>query len=260
MTAADLLRLIHPALAATVVLPLIGIVSYFAWETRQRRLKTAAGHKTKIPPGVGPEHAKLGRILTGAVVGIALLGIGHPVIKTLIKNDTWADHPFQVIFIGLIGLATLASLVMLYSAKANDPLWRAIFAGLSSAGVVILGFQEGVFRRDSEWYVSHFYFGITVTILMIISLAVLPEIYKDRSQRWRRIHALLNTVALLLFIGQGMTGVRDLLEIPLTWQEPFIYQCDFANQTCDNLITSGIQTSEGALISAQAQPQFQGGR
>jgi hypothetical protein len=39
-------------------------------------------------------------------------------------------------------------------------------------------------------------------------------------------------VAVLLFISQGTTGVRDLLEIPLHWQEPYIFQCDFTNQTC----------------------------
>ncbi len=46
-------------------------------------------------------------------------------------------------------------------------------------------------------------------------------------------------------------GVRDLLEIPLTWQEPFIYQCDFANQTCDNLITSELQIPKDPAITAQ---------
>lgn len=48
----------------------------------------------------------------------------------------------------------------------------------------------------------------------------------------RLIHIILNCIALLLFMGQGMTGTRDLLEIPLSWQEPYIYQCDFVNHTC----------------------------
>ena len=34
----DLLRLIHPFLAVTFVFPLIGVVTYFAVQTRQRRL------------------------------------------------------------------------------------------------------------------------------------------------------------------------------------------------------------------------------
>ncbi len=67
---------------------------------------------------------------------------------------------------------------------------------------------------------------------MILSLAIFPDIYQDRSKRWRIIHAVLNSIALLLFVGQGITGARDLLEIPLSWQELYIYQCDFNNKTC----------------------------
>lgn len=29
-----------------------------------------------------------------------------------------------------------------------------------------------------------------------------------------------------------MTGTRDLLEIPLSWQEPYIYKFDFVNKIC----------------------------
>jgi hypothetical protein len=67
---------------------------------------------------------------------------------------------------------------------------------------------------------------------MVFSLAIVEDIYKDRSNRWRYVHIILNCLALLLFMGQGMTGTRDLLEIPLSWQKPYIYQCDFANKTC----------------------------
>jgi Protein of unknown function (DUF4079) len=67
---------------------------------------------------------------------------------------------------------------------------------------------------------------------MIFSAAIFPDIYQDRTNRWRNIHVVLNCFALLLFIGQGMTGTRDLLEIPLSWQEPFIYKCDFTKLTC----------------------------
>lgn len=125
----------------------------------------------KIPPVVGPEHARIGRILTGAVVGVALLGRGHP----------------------------------------------------------------------------------TVTIMMIISLAILPEIYRDKSQHWRNAHTLLNSIALLLCIGQGITGVRDLLEIPLSGQEPFIYQCDFVQKICHVPLASQIENPE---ISASAPNQI----
>jgi hypothetical protein len=73
---------------------------------------------------------------------------------------------------------------------------------------------------------------MVVTLLMIVSLAIVQEIYQDRSNRWRNLHIVLNCIAILFFMGQGMTGTRDLLEIPLSWQKPFIYQCDFNNKTC----------------------------
>lgn len=229
MDTVDLLRLVHPALAVIWVFPVIGMTSYFAWQTRQRRQAAISKQKTKIPPVVGLEHVKVGRWLAASVVGLALIGLAHPITKKLIGNQVWASHPFRVVFIGLMFAFTLASLVMLYRAK--PPLWRGLFAALSSMGLIILGCQPEVFRRSNEWFVSHYYYGMGAALLMIISVAILPEIYK--SPAWRRAHIFLNTIALLLFLGQGITGARDLLEIPLTWQEPFIYQCDFVNKTCE---------------------------
>lgn len=49
---------------------------------------------------------------------------------------------------------------------------------------------------------------------MIFSLAIIDDIYRDRTNTWRNVHIILNCLALLLFIGQGLTGARDLLEIP----------------------------------------------
>ncbi|MBW4662925.1 MAG: DUF4079 domain-containing protein [Chroococcus sp. CMT-3BRIN-NPC107] len=226
----DFLALVHPAIAIIFVWPLIGMVVNLAWQTRQRRLQTVAGGKSKIPPFVGSEHRQLGNWLTAAVVGLALLGIAYAIGKNILVNQLVAKEPFQVLFIVLMFAATIASLVMLY--KAQQRLWRGVFATLTGAGLVILGCQDGVFRRTNEWYWSHYYFGILAAMLMIFSLAIVPDIYKDRSNRWRIIHTILNCFALLLFAGQGMTGTRDLLEIPLGWQEPYVYKCDFANKTC----------------------------
>ncbi|WP_460201351.1 DUF4079 domain-containing protein [Scytonema sp. NUACC21] len=230
MESADFLRLVHPAIAVFFVFPLIGMVVNFAWQTRQRRLQSKDSQKSKIPPVVGVEHRQLGNWLTGAVVGVVLIGLAHPIGKNIIKKQIWNQNNFQVIFILLIFAATIASLVVLY--KAKQPIWRGVFATLTGAGIVILGCQDGVFRRTNEWYWSHYYYGIAAALLMIFSLAIVPEIYKDRSNRWRTVHTILNCIALLLFVGQGITGTRDLLEIPLSWQEPYIYQCDFANKTC----------------------------
>ncbi|MEM6425202.1 MAG: DUF4079 domain-containing protein [Cyanobacteria bacterium P01_H01_bin.119] len=248
MNTTDILRLIHPAIAVSVVFPLIGIVVYYSTQTRQRRLKAVAKEKTKIPPTVGQEHVKVGRWLAAFVIGVSLLGLAHPIIKTLVSANAWSSDRFGVIFIVLMFAATVASTVLLYRAKAKQPLWRGIFAALTSAGIIILGCQDGVFRRTNEWFISHYYYGVAVAVLMVISVAILPEIYRSKS--WRITHIALNCLALLLFVGQGMTGTRDLLEIPLSWQEPAVYQCDFANKVCPQ--SEGSAAPESWQESLQA--------
>lgn len=230
METSDFLALIHPAIAVALVFPLIGIVVNFAWQTRQRRLQTLTEGKSKIPPVVGREHVALGRWLAGSVVGVALIGLAYAIFEHILSQQVWSKNPTQVIFIGLMFAATVASLVCLYRAKPRH--WRATFATLTGMGLVVLGCQDGVFRRTNEWYWSHYYIGIAAALLMIFSLAIVEDIYKDRANRWRYVHIILNCFALLLFLGQGMTGTRDLLEIPLSWQKPYIYQCDFTNKTC----------------------------
>jgi hypothetical protein len=236
----DALRIFHPAIAVIMVFPLIGIVLHMAWQTRQRRLQSAAGTKTKIPPVVGTEHVKIGKILAGAVVGISLLGMTHPSIKYILKHDLINKDGFQVVAIGLLFVVTVSSLVLLY--RAATKIWLAVFATLTGMGVILIGFQDtlfkregfgAIFRRDDLWYLSHFYSGIVATLLMIFSLAIIQEIYRDRTNVWRKVHTGLNSVALILFLFQGWSGARDLLEIPLSWQEPFIYGCDYANKTCN---------------------------
>jgi hypothetical protein len=235
----DLLALVHPAIAVTVVFPLIGIVVYFSWQTRQRRLHANADSKGKIAPTVGRDHVYLGKRLTAAVLSICLLGLAYPTfIEHAISEGAFSKQPAEVIFLILMFAATVASLVFLY--RAVPRFWRFVFAGLTALGVLVIGFQDllfgrqqaWIFRRDDEWAVSHFYYGITVTLLMIFALAIVQEIYQDRSNRWRTVHIVLNCLALLLFAGQGMTGARDLLEIPLSWQKPYVYQCDWVNKTC----------------------------
>ncbi len=226
----DFLALLHPAIAVIVVFPLLGNVLRMAWQTMQRRQQTAAGHKSKIASTVGTEHVQLGRLLSGSVVGATLLGLAYPIFKQILKANVWGQNSFQVVFIVLIFAATIASFVFLY--RAHSALWRGTLATLTGVGLVVLGSQDGVFRRTEEWYWSHYYIGISAALLMVFSLAIIPDIYKDRSNRWRTIHVVVNSVAVLLFMGQGLTGPRDLLEIPLGWQEPFVYSCDFNNKTC----------------------------
>ncbi|MEE3716104.1 DUF4079 domain-containing protein [Tumidithrix elongata RA019] len=235
----DLLRLIHPIIAVAIVFPLIGIVVNMAWQTRQRRLETTGGGKSKIPPLVGPEHLKYGRWLAGGVVGLCLLGMLHPSVKYILKNNLLDKEPSQVAILALLFVATIGSLVCLF--RARQRLWIVIFTVLASLGVLLLGFQDTVFARkgfgaifrlDNEWFWSHFYFGMAATLLMIFSLAIIQDIYRDRSNRWRTVHVILNCFALLLFLAQAFTGTRDLLSIPFSWQEPYIYSCNFEFKTC----------------------------
>ena len=225
----DLILLLHPILAIVVVFPLLGIVLNRAVQTRQRRLQTAGQSKSKIPPVVGQEHVQLGRWLTGAVVGVALLALANDVFGNIIDNQLVSKSPFKVVLVSLFFAATIASLALLY--RANQPRWRGVFATLTGIGLVALGFQDGVYQNTENWYKSHFYYGITAALLMIFALAILPEIYRDRSNRWRKVHIALNCIALLLFIGQGITGTQALLEVPLDWQKPYVqqlyeHQCD----------------------------------
>lgn len=227
MLEADWLMLIHPVLAVAVVYPLIGIVGYFAWQTRQRRLQLMEG-KSKIAPAVGSSHVQIGMWLSAWVVGVGLLGLAHPIVKTIVTQRRWQQEPLMVVGIAAIFAGTIGSMVLLY--RVRSKLWRFIFAGFSIAGILVLGLQKGVYRRDSEWFFSHYYYGLMAMILMIISVAILLDIY--RQMQIRRLHILLNTLALLFFLGQAVTGSRDLLEIPLSWQKPAIERCDFKAHRC----------------------------
>lgn len=222
MTLNNWLTLIHPALAVIFVFPLIGIVVNLAWATRQRRLQIKAkseNKKSKIAPTVGRDHVQLGKWLSASVVGIILVAFAHAITaKNIIKNELFVNQPLQAVFIILMFGLTIASLVFLY--RAREKKWRGIFATLTGVGLVILGCQDGVFRRTAEWHISHYYYGMAAALLMIFSLAIIEEIYRDKSLFWRKVHIVLNSIALLLFIGQGITGTRDIFEIGLYTPPP----------------------------------------
>ena len=211
MKLVDFLLIVHPVIAVIFVFPLIGIVSYFARQTRQRRLHILNKKQSKISSVVGREHILMGRWLSSSVVGVSLLGLAYPIGENIIYDQLWSSNLFLFLFILIIFVVTIAALIILQ--KTRKQHWRGVFATLTGIGLVILGFQDGVFRRDNQWYMSHFYLGILATLLMIFSLAIFENIYRDYSNSWRSIHIILNYFALLLFMAQGMTGIRDLLEI-----------------------------------------------
>jgi hypothetical protein len=248
----DVMSLIHPAIAVAVVFPIIGMVVNFAWQTRKRRLQSAKGSKSNIPPVVGREHVKLGRWVTSSVVGLTLIALAYSIVYGsggLIAQQAKGNlDTFQVVFVILMFICTIASLVLLL--RSRPKLWRGIFATLTGMGLIVLGSQPGVYRLGKEWYWSHYYYGIVVSLLMIFSVAIVEDIYQDRKNRWRTVHIILNCLALLLFIGQGITGSRDLLAIPLSWQKPAVYSCNFNQRKCkafnDNggIMVGKIETNE----------------
>lgn len=230
----DVFALLHPVIAIAIIFPLIGIVINRSWLTRQRRLQIANGDKSKIPPSVGSEHLLIGYWLSGSVVGIALLGMAFPIFSKMLARDTFTKEPFRVALVVLLFIASTTSMTLLY--RATSKLWRGVFATLTGMGLIFLGAQPEVFRRDSEWMFSHYYYGIAASLLMIFSVAIVQDIYQDRKNRWRTAHIILNIVATLLFLGQSMTGARDLLAIPYSWQESYIYKCNFTNKTCPQVV------------------------
>ncbi len=236
----DTILLLHPVLAVIIVFPLIGVVLNRALQTRQRRLQTATQGKSKISPVVGQEHVQLGLWLTGTVVGIVLIALANDVFGNILDKQVWRQEPFKVTLIAIVFIATIASLALLYRAKERH--WRGIFATLAGIGLVVLGCQDGVYRKTDLWYISHYYYGMTAALLMIFSLAILREIYK--SLRWRKVHIILNCIALLIFIGQGITGTQSLLEVPLNWQESYIQK--LYEQKCD---------TKPCIIQAPSMPQ-----
>jgi hypothetical protein len=239
MESKDLILLLHPVAAVIFVFPLLGVVFNRALQVRQRRLTEG---KSKIPAVAGQEHVQIGRWLTESLVSIVLLALANDVLGNIAQNNVWGKEPFKVVFIGLMFGAAIVSLTLLYKAQAK--LWRAVFATLSSMALIVLGAQDGVYRKTEQWFVSHYYYGITTAVSMIISLTILREIYQDRTHRWHTVHIVLNSIALLLFIGQSITGTQALLEVPLHWQEPYVqelYELQCNQKPCN------VQPSVGSM-------------
>ena len=114
--------LLHPVIAIAIVFPLIGIALNRSWLARQRRLQSAGGVKSKIPPTVGSEHLAIGYWLAGSVVGVAILGMGYPIVSKMIAHDSLTKEPFRVALVALLFLGSIAAMVFLY--QSTSKLWR----------------------------------------------------------------------------------------------------------------------------------------
>lgn len=224
MTTVDWLWLLHPALAVALVYPLVGASLQLALQTRRRRLNPG-----KAPLTAGAEHTALGRWLTAAVVAIQLIAYA---VVILTRQPSLLD-PGRVALLLLVLAGSGLALAALW--RVRQAAYRASFALLTWLGVIGLGLQPEVWRLsdnplDPAFWQSHFWGGMGLTGLLLFALAAQPEI--QRQLRWRRLHLTANGLATLIFIAQGITGPRDLLEIPLSWQKPTIWGCDFEQRVC----------------------------
>ncbi|CAK23024.1 MAG: DUF4079 domain-containing protein [Synechococcus sp.] len=230
MTTVDWLGILHPALAVVIIYPLIGMVVRLAIQTRARRLQTL-----KCPPTVGREHSDLGRWLAVGVVVLVLVALTVAIAtdQPLRAFQGGAARAAQLL---LVLCGSLAGLAALWVSKA--PGLRLAFVLITWAGVLGLGAQPEVWRLSDDpfspaFWQSHYWSGVAVVGLMLFSLGAQPEIQRDL--RLRRLHVSANVLAAVLFVVQGITGSRDLLEIPLSWQKSTIYSCNFTARTCPPL-------------------------
>ena len=230
MAGVDWLWILHPFLAVVLVYPLVGVVVRLAIQTRARRLQ-----KQKLPVTVGRDHSDLGRWLAAAVVLLVLVALSV-VIGTKAPLVQFEGGLARAIQLLLVLFGTIVSLLALW--RCTRPGLRLAFSLITWAGVLGLGAQPEVWRLSDNpftpaFWQSHYWAGVGVTGLMLFSLGARAEILRDI--RIRRLHVTANVLAALLFLTQGLTGTRDLLEIPLSWQKSTIYRCDFNAKTCPSL-------------------------
>jgi len=147
-----------------------------------RRDKFASEGKSKIGSVVDPENLKLPLSIAGAIAGIMLIALAYSIyFNSMLAQDMWEKFPCQVVLITQMFVATFASRVFLY--QARQQLSRGVFATLTGVALAVWGFQDGIFRRDDEWLVFHFYYDLTVALLMVFYLAIPPGIDRDLSHR-----------------------------------------------------------------------------
>lgn len=226
MGTTDWLMILHPALAVVVLYPLVGQVVRLGVQTRQRRIEGA-----KLPPSVGRDHSDLGRWLSTAAVLVVLVALTVVIAtKATAGPAGGVGRGLQLL---LVLLGTLVALAALWRVKT--PALRLAFSLLTWAGVLALGAQPEVWRLSDnpfspQFWQSHYWAGAGAIGLMLFFSGARPEI--SRQARWRALHVTAGTLAAVLLVVLAITGTRDLLEIPLSWQQAHLQACDWGRQVC----------------------------
>ncbi|KKZ10833.1 MAG: membrane protein [Candidatus Synechococcus spongiarum 15L] len=223
----DWLWILHPALAVVVIYPLMGMTVYLGRQTRHRRVDRA-----RLPATVAHDHRHLGKWLATGMVIVVLVAI----TVSIVTKSFWSDPGQQLLRAASLLLVLAGTVVALLVLWRVQQRWqRILFALLTWAGVLGLGAQPEVWRVSDDpgtfaFWTSHYWTGMGLVALTLFSMAVSPE--TARRLAWRQVHMTAGVVAAILFLVQGISGSKDLLEIPLNWQKPAIYQCDFSARRC----------------------------
>jgi hypothetical protein len=229
MTPIDWFSLLHPVLVILFVYPVVGATIRLGILVRERRLGI-----TQQPALVPREHADHGRWLTAGVVVVVLIALVYSLLSKAVEpGAAFAGGPVRLGLLMVVAAGTLVALLALL--KVKRPALRASFTLLTWAGLLGLGSQPEIWRLSDNpfsaaFWSSHYWSGVLLTGLLLFNLAARPEI--TRRPAWRRLHIASNLLVMVLLAVQAITGSRDLLEIPLSWQKPAIYRCDFQNRTC----------------------------
>ena len=229
MTPIDWLALLHPVLIILFVYPVVGATIRLGILARERRLKI-----NPLPPSVGIEHGDHGRWLTGGVVVAVLIALDYSFIKHFLNQATpFAGGAARLGLLLVVSAGTLLAYLALWFVK-KAPL-RASFALLTWAGLLGLGSQKEIWRLSDnpltgEFWGSHYWAGVLLTGLLLVSVAARQEVL--RSLRMRRLHVTANLLVAVLLAVVAITGTRDLLEIPPSWQAPALRGCDPTTLQC----------------------------
>lgn len=229
MTAIDWFSLLHPVLIILFVYPVVGATIRLGILARERRLKI-----NPLPPSVGVEHAEHGRwVATGVVVAVLVALLYSFLSQFLNPSTPFAGGAARLALLLLVAAGSLVSLLALWRVK--KPPLRASFALLTWAGILGLGSQGEIWRLSDNplsaaFWSSHYWAGVSLVGLLLFATAVKQEIF--RSLQMRRLHVTAGVLSAVLLAVLAITGTRDLLEIPLSWQKPVIDGCNFEARTC----------------------------
>lgn len=228
MTALDWLALLHPVLVILFVYPVVGATIRLGILVREKRLGI-----TRQPDLVPVEHAAHGAWVTGGVVVAVWIALLYSLLAQGLAAGALAGGLPRLLLLGLAALGTLASLLALLRVRWA-PL-RASFALLCWAGLLSLGSQPEIWRLSDNplkagFWSSHYWSGALLTGLLLFTTAARPEI--RRLPRLRRLHLGLNLLVMVLLAVQAITGSRDLLQMPLSWQTPALLRCDPLVRRC----------------------------